>query len=59
VDPDTALLVRLRRAGKVRRRDGPYELAHPETTRRFVRRIEDLARPQVNLAIRPKKRRKG
>lgn len=55
---DRGLLARLRRLGKVRRHDGRYELAHPEAARPFVRDIEARAKPGINLAIRPKKRKK-
>lgn len=55
---DRPFLARLRRAGRVSRRDGPYELRHPEAARPFVRDIEARAKPEVNLAIRPKKRKK-
>lgn len=55
---DRGFLARLRRAGRVRRHDGAYELAHPAVARPFVRDIEERAKPPINLAIRPKKRRK-
>lgn len=55
---DRGFLARLRMAGRVRRHDGAYELAHPAVARPFVRDIEERAKPPINLAIRPKKRRK-
>ena len=57
---DRDLLARLRREGTVRRHDGEYERRHPEVARPFVRDIEARAFPkrEVNLAIRPKKRRR-
>lgn len=55
---DRGFLARLRRLGRVRRNDGKYELAHPEVSKPFVRDIEERAKPAINLAIRPKKRKK-
>jgi hypothetical protein len=55
---DRGRLASLRRAGKVRRHDGDYELGHPELSKVFVRDIEERAKPGINLAIRPKKRKK-
>jgi hypothetical protein len=55
---DRAFLARLRRSGRVRRLDGPFELAHPDVAKPFIRDIEERAKPQINLAIRPKKRKK-
>ena len=48
---------------KVWHREGEYERRHPEETRTFVADISRRARaqdpkPTVNLAIRPKKRKK-
>lgn len=58
---DRDLLARLRRSGAVRRRDGEYEVAHPQVARPFVADIERRAFPPKNLAIRPnaKKAKKG
>ena len=55
---DRDFLARLRRKGFVRRHDGKFELAHPELAKPFIRDIEDRAKPQINLAIRPKKRKR-
>lgn len=55
---DRGVLARLRRSGLVRRIDGRPELAHPERAKPFVRDIEERAKPPINLAIRPKKRKK-
>ena len=55
---DRGLLARLRREGLVRRFDGKHEVRHPERARPFVRDIEARAKPDINLAIRPKKRKK-
>ncbi len=52
---DRGRLARLRRAGRVIRRDGEFELRHPEVARPFVRDIEARAKPAINLVIRPKK----
>lgn len=57
-DRDRGFLARLRRAGKVIRRSGEYEVRHPEVAKPFIRDIEERAKPPVNLAIRPKKRKK-
>lgn len=37
---DRDLLARLRKEGKVQRRDGEFELRHPEVARPFVKDIE-------------------
>jgi hypothetical protein len=42
----------------VRRRDGAFEAAHPELAKPFVRDIEARAKPAINLAIRPKRRKR-
>lgn len=55
---DRDFLARLRRAGLVRRFEGKHELAHPERVKPFVRDIEERAKPVINLAIRPKRRKK-
>ncbi len=55
---DRKTLARLLREGKVRRHDGKFETNHPELAKPFVKSITDLTRPPVNLAIRPKKRKK-
>lgn len=55
---DRDRLARLRRAGRVYRRDGAYEMRHYEVARPFIRDIEARAKPSVNLAIRPKKRKR-
>lgn len=56
---DRGVLARLRKLGRVRRHNGAYELAHPEVAKPFVRDIESRAKPDINLAIRPKKLKKG
>ena len=55
---DRGKLARLRRQGRVRRADNAYEMKHPEVARPFARDIEERARPDINTAIRPKKRKK-
>jgi hypothetical protein len=55
---DRDLLAKLRRRGLVKRQDGPYELHHPEVAKPFIRDIEERARPKVNLAIRPNKKKR-
>lgn len=60
IDRDT--LARLVAMGKVQRADGEYERTHPEVARPFVadikRRVDALVGPRVNLAIRPKSKRR-
>lgn len=55
-------LGRLLDKGLVRRMDGEYERTHPEVARPFVARIERRRNlrtaPHVNLAIKPKSKRR-
>lgn len=58
---DRALLAHLVATGQVARRNGDYERRHPRLMQEFAADIETRAgfrRPPVNLAIRPKKRRR-
>lgn len=46
-----------RRVGLIRR-DGEYECRYPEVAKPFIADIERRRRPAINLAIRPKRRRR-